>query len=68
MYPVDNRNEVREFLASRRARITPQQAGLALDRALLHEQSAGVAHELNNPLQGVLGHLELMRATGEAGQ
>jgi signal transduction histidine kinase len=24
---------------------------------------AGVAHELNNPLQGVLGHLELMRAT-----
>lgn len=29
MFPVDNRNEVREFLASRRARITPQQAGLA---------------------------------------
>jgi transcriptional regulator with XRE-family HTH domain len=25
---VDNRNEVRDFLASRRARITPQQAGL----------------------------------------
>ena len=25
---------------------------------------AGIAHELNNPLQGVLGHLELMRATG----
>ena len=24
---------------------------------------AGVAHELNNPLQGVLGHLELVRAT-----
>jgi PAS domain S-box-containing protein len=24
---------------------------------------AGVAHELNNPLQGVLGHLELLRAT-----
>ena len=24
---------------------------------------AGVAHELNNPLQGVLGHLELMRAS-----
>jgi signal transduction histidine kinase len=23
---------------------------------------AGIAHELNNPLQGVLGHLELMRA------
>ncbi len=26
---------------------------------------AGVAHELNNPLQGVLGHLELVRATRE---
>jgi two-component system NtrC family sensor kinase len=25
---------------------------------------AGIAHELNNPLQGVLGHLELMRAAG----
>jgi signal transduction histidine kinase len=24
---------------------------------------AGVAHELNNPLQGVIGHLELMRAS-----
>jgi PAS domain S-box-containing protein len=24
---------------------------------------AGIAHELNNPLQGVLGHLELLRAT-----
>jgi len=22
---------------------------------------AGIAHELNNPLQGVLGHLELLR-------
>jgi transcriptional regulator with XRE-family HTH domain len=27
---VDNRSEVRDFLASRRARLTPQQAGLAL--------------------------------------
>jgi signal transduction histidine kinase len=27
---------------------------------------AGVAHELNNPLQGVLGHLELLRASGQA--
>jgi hypothetical protein len=25
---VDNRNDIRDFLASRRARITPQQAGL----------------------------------------
>ena len=27
---------------------------------------AGVAHELNNPLQGVLGHLELLRASRDA--
>jgi hypothetical protein len=25
---VDNRNEIRQFLATRRARITPEQAGL----------------------------------------
>jgi PAS domain S-box-containing protein len=25
---------------------------------------AGIAHELNNPLQGVIGHLELLQATG----
>ncbi len=30
-----------------------QQAGLALDRALLHEQSAGVAHELQHALLAV---------------
>ena len=27
---VDNRNEIRQFLTSRRARITPEQAGLPL--------------------------------------
>ena len=32
--------------------------------ASLGEFVAGIAHELNNPLQGVLGHLELLRATG----
>jgi signal transduction histidine kinase len=32
--------------------------------ASLGQFVAGVAHELNNPLQGVLGHLELLRRQG----
>jgi signal transduction histidine kinase len=36
--------------------------------ASLGQFVAGIAHEMNNPLQGVLGHLELLMTTSEAAQ
>jgi len=59
------------------ARDVTRQAELEAERAALRNRLvqseklaalgqfvAGIAHELNNPLQGVLGHIELLRATG----
>jgi C4-dicarboxylate-specific signal transduction histidine kinase len=59
------------------ARDVTSQARLEAERTALRERLtqseklaslgqfiAGIAHELNNPLQGVLGHLELLRRQG----
>ena len=59
------------------ARDITEQARLEVERATLRERLvqseklaalgqfvAGIAHELNNPLQGVLGHIELLNAIG----
>lgn len=48
---VDNRNEIREFLTSRRARITPQQAGLPVFGA--NRRVAGLRREEVAMLAGV---------------
>jgi two-component system, NtrC family, sensor kinase len=44
--------------AQLRSRLTQSERLAALGQLV-----AGIAHELNNPLQGVLGHLELLRGT-----
>jgi signal transduction histidine kinase len=61
------------------ARDITAQTRLEREQAALHERLAqseklaslgqfiaGIAHEMNNPLQGVLGHLELLMTTSEA--
>ena len=74
MFPFGVVVVVREFL-SRRALIRAGQELVSAREQLVQKEKlaavgqlvSGVAHELNNPLQGVLGYVELMLAARPAG-